>query len=74
MVPRSWLSSARTGGFPAREQVVVIGDSLTFHGPDQAHPPSDRACGPNIAAQRLGTGVDVAAGVGWTARATPGGR
>lgn len=49
-------------------RLVVIGDSLTFHGPDQAHPPSDPRLWPNIAAQRLGTGVDVAAGVGWTAR------
>ncbi len=44
-------------------KLLVLGDSLTFHGPDRAHPPSDPRLWPNIA----GTS-DVAAGVGWTAR------
>lgn len=48
--------------------LLVIGDSLTFHGPDRAHPPSDPRLWPNVAATRVHGHVDVAAGVGWTAR------
>jgi len=49
-------------------RVLVVGDSLTFHGPDQAHPPGDPRLWPNLLAADLGGDVDVAAGVGWTAR------
>jgi len=49
-------------------RVLVIGDSLTFHGPDRAHPPNDPRLWPNVLAAHLGAEVDVAAGVGWTAR------
>lgn len=52
----------------AVRNVLVIGDSLTFHGPDQAHRPTDPRLWPNIMADDLGAHVDVAAGVGWTAR------
>lgn len=51
--------------------LVVLGDSLTFHGPDRAHPPTDPRLWPNVAARGLGGAdatADVAAGVGWTAR------
>lgn len=44
-------------------RLLVLGDSLTFHGPDRAHPPSDPRLWPNVAGES-----DVAAGVGWTAR------
>lgn len=46
--------------------LLVVGDSLTFHGPNQAHPPSDPRLWPNLAAR--GGHCDLAAGVGWTAR------
>lgn len=44
--------------------LLVLGDSLTFHGPDAAHPPTDRRLWPNIAADH----ADVVAQIGWTAR------
>lgn len=52
----------------ALANLLVLGDSLTFHGPDQAHRPTDPRLWPNIAAGQLDAHVDVAAGVGWTAR------
>jgi hypothetical protein len=49
--------------------VLILGDSLTFHGPDRAHPPSDARLWPNAMARGLGDAhVDLAAGIGWTAR------
>ncbi|HPJ20176.1 MAG: SGNH/GDSL hydrolase family protein [Actinobacteria bacterium] len=48
--------------------VLVMGDSLTFHGPDQAHPPRDPRLWPSIVGAELRAEVDLAAGVGWTAR------
>ena len=50
--------------------VLVLGDSLAFHGPDQPHRPSDPRLYPNVAAASLGPGVraDVVARLGWTAR------
>lgn len=54
--------------------LVVIGDSLTFHGPERAHPHTEPGLFPNQAALALtrATGAewsaDVAAGMGWTAR------
>lgn len=53
---------------PAPRHVLVIGDSLTFHGPNAAHPPSDPRLWPNIMASELDIQVDVAAQIGWTAR------
>lgn len=57
---------------PAR--VFVLGDSLTYHGPDQAERPSDPRLWPQVMASELAstTGThsrsDLAAGLGWTAR------
>lgn len=48
--------------------LLIVGDSLTFHGPDQAHRPTDARLWPNIAGRELGLDVDVAAGIGWTTR------
>lgn len=48
--------------------LLVIGDSLTFHGPDSEHPPGDPRLWPNVAAAQLGAQVDLVAGIGWTAR------
>ena len=54
--------------------VLVLGDSLAFHGPDQPHRPSDPRLYPNRVAASLAeaTGKDVRADLvarlGWTAR------
>ena len=48
--------------------LLVLADSLAFHGPERAERPSDPRLYPQIAAQRLGMQVDLAARQGWTAR------
>jgi lysophospholipase L1-like esterase len=48
--------------------LLVVGDSLSFHGPDGAHPADDGRLWPNIAAEALGGTAELAAGLGWTAR------
>lgn len=45
-------------------RLLVLGDSLTFHGPDAAHPPSDPRLWPNLAADH----ADVVAQIGWMSR------
>jgi hypothetical protein len=48
--------------------VLVLGDSLAFHGPERAEPLDDPRLWPNLMADRLGVGVEVFARQGWTAR------
>lgn len=48
--------------------LLVLGDSLTFHGPRTAHPADDPRLWPHVAAAALGGTADLHAGVGWTAR------
>lgn len=48
--------------------LLVFADSLSFHGPDGAHPSDDTRIWPNIAARHLGGQVELFAGFGWTAR------
>lgn len=48
--------------------LLVLGDSLAFHGPERAEPPSDPRLYPQVAGQYLGATVDLAARQGWTAR------
>ena len=50
--------------------LLVLGDSLAFHGPDRPHPPSDPRLYPNVTAAALGRDVraDLVARLGWTAR------
>lgn len=50
--------------------LLVLGDSLAFHGPDRPHPPSDPRLYPNVTAAALGGDVraDLVARLGWTAR------
>jgi hypothetical protein len=54
--------------------VLVLADSLAFHGPDQAHPPTDPRLYPQVMAaalsESLGEDVqaDLVARLGWTAR------
>jgi diglucosylglycerate octanoyltransferase len=49
-------------------RLLVLGDSLAFHGPERAERPSDPRLYPQVAAARLGAQVDLAARQGWTAR------
>jgi len=50
--------------------LLVLGDSLTYHGPSQAHVPGDPRLWPQVAASALATDVqvDLFAREGWTAR------
>jgi hypothetical protein len=49
-------------------RLLVFSDSLSFHGPEDAHPADDPRIWPNIAASALGGGTELFAGIGWTAR------
>mgnify|MGYP001161692693 CR=1 FL=1 len=57
-------------GAAGDRHVLVLGDSLTFHGPDKHEVLTHPGLYPNVCAARLGTGVeaDVLARPGWTAR------
>jgi diglucosylglycerate octanoyltransferase len=55
-----------TGG-PLR-RVLVIGDSLVFHGPERGELSTHPGLWPNVLAEQLGAEVDVVARLGWTAR------
>jgi len=57
-------------GAAAGRHVLVLADSLSFHGPDAPHPPSDARLYPNVMAASLGADVraDLVARLGWTAR------
>ncbi|HEV7469000.1 MAG TPA: diglucosylglycerate octanoyltransferase [Pseudonocardia sp.] len=57
--------SAELSGRPT---LLVLGDSLTFHGPERAEPSDDPRLWPNIAAAALGGHAEIVAGIGWTAR------
>ncbi len=50
--------------------ILVIGDSLTYHGPDRPHVLTDERLWPNVMSSRLGPdlAVDLVARLGWTAR------
>lgn len=48
--------------------VLVLADSLAFHGPERGEPADDPRLWPNIAATALGGRAELAAGIGWTAR------
>ena len=49
-------------------RIVVLGDSLTFHGPERAEPLTDPRLWPNVCAAALEAQVDVVARLGWTSR------
>lgn len=49
-------------------RLLVLADSLSFHGPDGAHAADEPRIWPNITAARLGGTAHLAAGIGWTAR------
>lgn len=48
--------------------MLVLGDSLTFHGPDRQELLTESRLWPNVAAADLGWTVDVVARAGWTSR------
>lgn len=48
--------------------LLVIGDSLAFHGPERSERPSDPRLYPQVAGRTLGADVDLVARQGWTAR------
>lgn len=49
-------------------RVLVIGDSLTYHGPTGPELVTDARLWPQLVGASLGTGVDLIARQGWTAR------
>lgn len=51
-----------------RRRVLVVGDSLAFHGPARPELLTHPGLYPNVLAQLLAADVDVAARLGWTAR------
>lgn len=48
--------------------LLVLADSLAFHGPQRAEPADEPRLWPNVAATALGGGAELVAGIGWTAR------
>ncbi|MFP5022259.1 diglucosylglycerate octanoyltransferase [Pseudonocardia phyllosphaerae] len=48
--------------------LLVLGDSLAFHGPDRPYPADEPRLWPNLAAARLGGRAEIVARAGWTAR------
>ncbi|MEJ2890261.1 diglucosylglycerate octanoyltransferase [Actinomycetospora aeridis] len=53
------------GGAPV---LVVIADSLSFHGPDRAEPADEPRLWPHVAGRAAGGRAELHAGLGWTAR------
>ncbi len=51
-----------------RQPILVLGDSLTFHGPQHQELLTQPALWPNVTAARLGARADVVARAGWTSR------
>jgi len=49
-------------------RLLVLADSLAFHGPGRPEPADDPRLWPNVAAATLGGSVELFAGFGWTAR------
>jgi hypothetical protein len=56
------------GSRPSAPRLLVLADSLAFHGPQRAEPADDPRLWPNIAAAQLGGRAELVAGIGWTAR------
>jgi hypothetical protein len=48
--------------------LLVLADSLAFHGPQRAEPADEPRLWPNVAAAALGGRAELVAGIGWTAR------
>ena len=50
------------------QRVLVLADSLAFHGPERPEPLTHPELWPNVMGRELGVAVDWSAGYGWTAR------
>lgn len=57
-----------TSARPDVPVLLVLADSLAFHGPHRAEPSSEPRLWPNVAAAALGGTAELLAGHGWTAR------
>jgi hypothetical protein len=55
-------------GSPPGPVLLVLGDSLSFHGPQRAEPADEPRLWPNVAAAVLGGRTELVAGIGWTSR------
>lgn len=53
---------------PSSPHLLVLGDSLSFHGPATAHPADEPRLWPHVAAAALAGTAELHAGLGWTAR------
>ena len=62
------MQSEHMGQADVMGSLLVLGDSLAFHGPDRPYPPHDDRLFPQVAARNLGVSVDLLARPGWTAR------
>jgi hypothetical protein len=51
-----------------RPVLLVLGDSLAFHGPERPEPADEPRLWPNVAAATIGARAEIVAGTGWTAR------
>jgi hypothetical protein len=49
-------------------ELLVVADSLAFHGPERAEPADHPGIWPQVAARALGGRAELVAGIGWTAR------
>ena len=52
----------------SRPVLLVLADSLAFHGPERGEPANEPRLWPNVAAVALGGHAELLAGYGWTAR------
>lgn len=62
------MGAGDTGGDGRVVELLVLGDSLTFHGPERPMPADDPRLWPNVAAAQLGGRAELFAAAGWTAR------
>lgn len=62
------MTSSETPATPPRRTLLVIGDSLSYYGPEGGLPADDPRIWPNIVAAELGWDVELVARIGWTTR------
>lgn len=71
---RTWVAGTARARVRGVRHLLVMADSLAFHGPERAHPPSDPRLYPQVMAASLSARldhpveVDLVARLGWTAR------
>ncbi len=62
------MTSDAGGAVRRGPHLLVLGDSLSFHGPRTAHPADEPRLWPHVAGAALRGTADLHAGLGWTAR------